>query len=204
MNAFDLIILVILAFFVVRGVLRGFLRETFGLVGLVLGLILAIRYLDVATKLLGQIIAWPVSVLSVLAFVIVFGTVVVAFQVVIAVLVKFLRVVRLRWIDRFAGGAVGLVKGSILAGALALVVSLLPLTGTTAQARADSALVPVMRQVLPMTFNVVRRLWPGTKKFAEELQQNFRQKILESQVKSLLDSYGLPQTLPPLSGTKDE
>ncbi len=197
MNAFDMIILAILAFFVVRGVLRGFLRETVGLVGLVLGLILAIRYLDVATALLGQIIAWPVSVLSVVAFVIVFGTVVVLFQIVIAVLVKFLRAVRLRWVDRLAGGVVGLIKGGILAGALALVVSLLPLTGTTAQSRANSAFIPVMREVLPLTFNVVRGLWPGTKKFTEELQQNFRQKSLETQVKSLLKSYGVPEN--PLS-----
>ncbi|HFE53497.1 MAG TPA: CvpA family protein [Bacteroidetes bacterium] len=204
MNAFDLIILVVLGFFLVRGLFRGFLRETFGLVGLVLGLVLGIRYLDVATALLGHVLAWPPSVLSVLAFIIVFGTVVVAFQVIISLLVKFLKVVRLRWVDRLAGGLVGLVKGGILAGAFALVVSLLPLTGSTAQSRADSALVPTMRQVLPLAFNVVRRFWPGTKDFAEELQQSFKQKILEGQVKSLLNSYGLPQVGSNSSENPDE
>ncbi len=190
MNAFDAVILGLVVVFLIRGVIRGFLQETLGLLGLVLAVLLSVRFLDSVTSVLSGFIALNPSIVSAISFVLIFVTVIVAVRIVIAALRGVLRAASLTWVDRLGGGVVGAIKGSILAGVFALLVSVLPLASSLAQLRSESVLVEPFRGVLPLTFDLVRRLWPGTKQFVDELGETFEKGFVESQVKDVLEGYG--------------
>lgn len=200
MNIFDAILLIVLAVFVIRGIIRGFLHETLGLVGLVLAVLLSVRYLDSAADVLGAFIDLSPSIIAVLAFALIFFSVLVAVRILAAALRNVLKATSLSWLDRTGGLAVGLIKGSILAGALALMFSILPLSPSLSLEREESALLPAFRRVLPTAYNLIRHTWPGTKQFVDELGESFEGKALEGQVERLLESYGRPAQTPPESG----
>ncbi|MDZ7374508.1 MAG: CvpA family protein [candidate division KSB1 bacterium] len=190
MNALDGVFLLILAIFAVRGLVRGFFRETFGLIGLVLGVLLAIRWLDSVAGFLSRFVSLGPSILAILAFVLVFVTVAVGFRLLAAIFRGLFRMGSLGWVDRSAGGVVGLLKGAILAGAVAFVVSLVPFPAKHWSLREGSTLYPAFRKVLPASFDLVRLVWPGTQRFTQELGQTFRGKWPAGQVDSLLRNYG--------------
>jgi|YelNatPaOPRAMG01_1025707.scaffolds.fasta_scaffold00021_7 membrane protein required for colicin V production len=189
MNALDAAFLVIVVVFVGRGFFRGFFRETLGLVGLVLAVLLSIRYLGDVTSFLSRLVAFDRAVVGVLAFVLVFGSVLVAARILAALLRGFFRLTRLGWLDRAGGAVVGLIKGAVLAGALAFIVALVPLPASRQKIRSESALLPTFRRVLPITFDVVRALWPGTKSFADELGESIGRKVGQIEVDSLARKY---------------
>ncbi len=119
----DICILVLLAFFLVKGVVRGLLREICSLLGLVLGGVFAFSfYLPVAQllqdklNLPGQLCVWVAFLAIFLAFVVVFG--VVGF-----VLHRFVKMVFLGGFNRLAGAVFGIVQGVVVLSMLLLACS---------------------------------------------------------------------------------
>ncbi|MBD3368068.1 MAG: hypothetical protein GF405_07855 [Candidatus Eisenbacteria bacterium] len=119
MNGVDLVILVILLIGIVGGLARGFVRGLLGLVGLALGVLLAAAHHGwVANTLLGFIPGERAS--AVVAFILIFIAVVVVVGLIAVAITKALRLVALGWLDRLAGGALGLLMSAIVAGLLLL------------------------------------------------------------------------------------
>lgn len=129
MNTLDILILVILAFTLVRGLFRGFVGEISSIVGLVIGFILANRHHDQLLPLVSSILPDPV-IANLLSYALIFITGMVLVLIIAAVLRHLLKITLLGWLDRLAGGTMGLLKG----GLVCILVVLLLTTFLTPQA----------------------------------------------------------------------
>jgi membrane protein required for colicin V production len=117
MNAVDIVIGIILVIGIGSGVARGFVRGLLGLVGLVLGITLAIAYYDwLASSALSFLPGEHVP--EVLSFILIFVVVVLVIGAIAGIVSRALRLASLGWIDRLAGAILGLVTASIFASAL--------------------------------------------------------------------------------------
>ena len=118
----DLILGVVLLLFTLHGFWYGFLRELFSLLALVGGWYVAARYHLAVSRILGVEDAG--GVLSrVLVFVGLFLLVVLVVRLIGKALNKVISETPLNWIDRFAGGACGLLVGTVFLGVLLLLVT---------------------------------------------------------------------------------
>jgi len=113
MNLLDMIILCTMIFFVVKGILRGFLREVASLAGVILGILLANHFQPRVTEVLKAYV--PVSgFLPIISFAFLFGAVLVICNLTGYGLSLLFKKAFLGWVDRTLGAAFAVVKGVII------------------------------------------------------------------------------------------
>ena len=112
MNIVDLILLVVLFFFGLRGYFKGLFRETLSLAGLVIGFMAAARYSEPLAKVGEEY--WQISplVLKGVTFVGVFFVVYFLFNLIGWLLHRSEKVLFLQTLNRLGGIAIGLGKGA--------------------------------------------------------------------------------------------
>lgn len=125
MNPFDITIIVIICFCVVRGAFRGIIKEASSIVGVIIGLYIALTYYPALSGMLdkiGDIFPSP-AYINIFSFLIIFGAVFALISA-LGILIKYLlKVVFLSWLDKLCGAFFGLVKGFMIVSVL-----MLPLT----------------------------------------------------------------------------
>lgn len=127
MNIIDSILLLLLSLFGLRGYFKGLFRETFSLLGLVLGFVVSLRYDDSLGELIAAYRYLPLITVRPLSFIGLFVLVYLAFCFVGWLLHRFGRFLLLHGVDRVGGVLVGAGKGvAVLALALFL-LSVFPL-----------------------------------------------------------------------------
>lgn len=138
----DLCILVILGLFLLKGVLRGLLKEICSLLGLVLGGMFAFTFhlplaqqLQDSFDLPAQLCVWG-SFLGIFLFVIF------VFAVVGFVLNRFAKIVFLGGLNRLAGALFGLVQGVVILAILALALNSTVSPRAVREKIAESQLAP--------------------------------------------------------------
>ena len=122
MNPLDWILALTLLYSVVRGVLRGFFREAFALGGLIAGILLACWFFRPLAVRMSGLIATP-SIAQPAAFILIVVAVAVAASLLGRVLKRTASTIGLGPVDRAAGGAFGLVRGTLIGVALLLAVA---------------------------------------------------------------------------------
>jgi len=143
MNLLDVLILACLAFLVIRGIFRGFVREVGSLAGIILGIWAACVYHPQMTDLLTLFLpAWKYLPLLSVALVIV---IVLIFCNVFAwLLYKFIKQIFLGWADRALGAGLAIIKGVVIIYfAIVLTTFFVP---STSSFIADSKLAPAIVQ----------------------------------------------------------
>ncbi|MDY3869353.1 MAG: CvpA family protein [Pyramidobacter sp.] len=121
-NVFDVVMLVTVLIFAIKGVFRGFSGEVFSLVGTVGGVIFALQYASLADELLKELFS---GINPTLSWIVSLAGLFIAFSALCALLGtllrSFLKMIWLSALDRIGGFAVGAAKGL----AIALVLSIL-------------------------------------------------------------------------------
>jgi len=113
MNLLDMIIICTMIFFIVKGILRGFLREVASLAGVILGILLANHFQPRMTEVLKAYL--PVSdFLPIVSFALLFGAILVLCNLAGYGLSLLFQKVFLGWVDRTLGTGFAVVKGVII------------------------------------------------------------------------------------------
>ena len=144
MNAFDaFVLLAALALFCV-GMLRGVVRISLGLGGMILGLVVALQYEATLAPRLQRVVTDDVLA-HLLAFALLVMGVMVLSIFVGWMLRHLLKKAHLTWLDRLLGAAAGLVCAALLAAAVAVpLASVLP---RGSRVLTESRLAPVTLEV---------------------------------------------------------
>lgn len=123
MGLVDIAILVILCFFLLKGVFRGLLKEICSLLGLILGGVFAFtfhlplaQFLQDSFNLPAQLCIWG-------AFLAIFLLVVVLFGVIGFVLNRFVKLVFLGGFNRLAGAIFGIIQGVVILAMIILALN---------------------------------------------------------------------------------
>lgn len=117
MNWLDITILVIFAAGMIQGLVKGFVRQAFSLIGLILAIIVAFRYHDLLARYLSKWIQHPVA-LTVISFVIILVVVILLFKLIALAARAAIAAVQVGWIDRLVGGVFGLLRSVLLVAVL--------------------------------------------------------------------------------------
>ena len=109
----DIIIGVILVFFLYRGFIKGFSGEIIGLVGLFVSIFCAWKFLDPAVDLVFQHFSHPAldrNIISLICAVAIFFIIEIIFAIIGIILSYLVRVTKLSLTDHFFGMLIGLLK----------------------------------------------------------------------------------------------
>ena len=117
MNPFDILILVILGYSLVRGLFRGLVKEISSVIGVFGGFYAAYTYFKVLAGMLSGLIK-DVSYLNILSFLIIFCGVLIVVSVLGVIIKYLLNITFLGWVDRIGGVVFGLAKGILIIAVL--------------------------------------------------------------------------------------
>ena len=127
MNGIDIAILVILCGFLLKGLLRGLLKEVCSLAGLFVGAFLAFRYHGPLAEALLNQVDLPTQIAVAITFTVLFLATMVFFLVLGYLLSKFVKLMFLGGFNRLVGGVFGLSQGALLLAIVLFAVSLKPM-----------------------------------------------------------------------------
>ena len=166
MNPFDILILVILGYSLVRGLFRGLVKEISSIIGVFGGFYAAYTYYHTLAKLISRLIR-DVSYLNIVSFLIIFCGVLIAVSVLGVIIKYLLNIAFLGWVDRIGGVIFGVAKGVLIVS-----VIFISLTTFLPQGSAfikNSVLAPHVSWVSEKMAKVV----------SKEMKQDFTRKLGE-------------------------
>ena len=122
MNPFDILIIVILGYCLVRGLFRGLVKEISSIIGVFGGFYAAYSYYDLVAKWLSRAIS-NISYLHILSFLIIFCFVLITINILGIVIKYLLDIAFLGWVDRIFGFIFGLSKGVLIVSILFIILT---------------------------------------------------------------------------------
>jgi len=122
MNPFDVFIIIVLGYSIVRGLFRGLVKEVSSIFGVLGGFYAAYSYYPVMAKILAGLVA-NVSYLNILSFLVIFCSVLIIISILGVVIKYLLNVAFLGWIDRLCGVFFGLIKGVLIVTVLFIILT---------------------------------------------------------------------------------
>lgn len=120
MNWLDVVLIAILAVSVVAGLLKGFTRAAIGLVTLVLAVFCGLWFYGMPAAFLREYLSSQ-QLANFTGFMLIFVAVLLAGGLIGWGISKLMKVAKISWLDRLAGGAFGVLRG-VLVGAVLVTV----------------------------------------------------------------------------------
>lgn len=157
MNGFDLMVLVIVLFCMIRGVFRGLIREVSGIVAVIAGFYGAFNYYFMLSPHLEFLIQAP-GIRHLVSFGVLFCGIVILVGLLAALIRKLMHVVFLGWVDRTFGLIFGTAKGILIVSVVFIILTaFVPSGSASLMTRSETA--PYMAQVSrAMTLFISRNL----------------------------------------------
>lgn len=188
MNLFDITLILVLAFFVIKGLIRGIILEVFTLAGMIVAYVVALRQVEWAAAFFARLTEMPAFVATSLGFSAIFIAVIIAFRIVAVILHKIVKKTPVNALNRSGGVFIGLLKGLLIASLVAHLIALVPLEeGEFAKERKSSWLLKPSQAVAPFLFNVLKKAVPKTKSFSDELQEGVNNAMKEAKTNIIED-----------------
>ena len=122
MNAFDIVVGVILIYGLVRGLFRGLVKEVSSIIGVLGGFLAAYSFYGAVAGYLAGVVSSP-TYRNLLAFLLLFCGVVIVVNLLAVVIKYLLKIVFLGWLDRLGGVVFGFVKGALIVAVLFLALT---------------------------------------------------------------------------------
>jgi len=145
-NIVDPILLVLLLLFGLRGYFKGLFRESFSLLGLIIGFMLAVRYDEPVALLWSGTWKFSFVVVRVLSFVGLFFVVYFAFSLAGWLLHRSAKFLFLQMVNRIGGIVVGMGKGAAVLAMVIFLMTSFPLMPQIMRQRMDeSYLIPPLQ-----------------------------------------------------------
>ena len=166
MNPFDILIIVILGYSLVRGLFRGLVKELSSIIGVLGGFYAAYTYYKVLAGLLAGLIH-DTAYLNILSFLVIFCGVLIIVGVLGVIIKYLLNIAFLGWVDRIGGIVFGVVKGVLIVSILFITLTAFLPKGTAFI--KDSQLAPHVSWVSERMAKVI----------SKEMKQDFKAKLGE-------------------------
>lgn len=170
MNWVDLVVLLLVIGGAAYGAKRGLIREVMSVLGIVVGIVLAIHHHDaVAMTFLSKMKASPLFV-SFLSFLIVLGVSYLGFKILGFALARAASVNQLGNADKVGGAIVGATKAWIIVGFIFLLLFYLPLPDSMLKAVDSSFIAPAMLGTMPVLYEGTKMFHPSGANFLAKLK----------------------------------
>lgn len=158
MNLVDIVILVVLGVFLLKGVLRGLLKEVCSLLGIVCGGLLAFYLHLPLAQWIMDLLQWPSQLCVTLAFLVVFISVIVIFGALGYLLNRVVTLPLLGGLNRLTGAFFGFLQGVILLALILFALQSADLPNGVRRQVQDSELSPPFARLGESIFLTSREL----------------------------------------------
>ncbi len=172
MNILDLIIIFLLVLFAIQGFRSGFIKQFFGIAGIIVAVFLTFKYMGAAAPLLYSFIDHP-DYAAITAGIIIFIISLTIIQLIAFWLEEILKMVRVNLINRLAGVIFGALKTLIAISAILLLLAGFDFPDESA--RENSATYSAVIKVAPAVFDVVAAVYPETIDFIDEVEKSIQE-----------------------------
>jgi membrane protein required for colicin V production len=122
MNPFDILIVIIFGFCLIRGFFRGFIKEVSSIIGVLGGFYAAYTYYMEFAKLLSGWIS-DKSYLYIVSFLIIFCGVFLIISILGVVIKYILNIAFFGWVDRICGAGFGIIKAVLIVSVLLIALT---------------------------------------------------------------------------------
>lgn len=198
MNTFDLVILIVVGIFGVKGLFRGVVLELLTLVGLIAGYVVALREMNLISGFIIKMIPLPIVVANTLAFLICFVGIALLFRWLASLFKLAIKGTLLKGVDHVGGLCIGLMKGAIVISIAALLINLLPLPQSLNKPKETSYLYKPALTIAPFVYRLIGDVFPYTKDFYKKWKTGVEDKAEEMKNQIISDQLQqLPETLNP-------
>jgi membrane protein required for colicin V production len=175
MNPFDMVIIAILSFCVIRGIFRGLIKELSSIIGVLAGFYVAYTYYAGFARFFSRWITNE-SFLNITSFLIIFCTVFFIVSIIGLVIKYVLNIAFMGWFDRICGAGFGLLKG-------VLIISILLIIFTAFLPQGD----PIVRNSV-----IAPHLTLVSEKMAKVVSKDMKQ-LFSSNIRELKKSWKIPR-----------
>lgn len=177
MNSFDLILIIIISLFTIRGVFRGLITELTVLIALIAGYVLAFRFMDNGVLFLQSY--FPLLqefAVKIIAFVAIFLIVNIVLRLLAKVLNKFASFTFLQPINKIAGGIFGAAKVMLLVSIAFIILEFLPFSTAIRQSigATESFLYKPLRAFAPGVYKIITAVLPEDSGIQDKLEQTIQ------------------------------
>ena len=166
MNPFDILIVTILTYGLIRGVFRGLVREISSIIGVLGGFYAAYTYYPHVAKLTSPWIS-DAAYLNIVSYMVIFSVVVITVGILAVVIKYLLNIAYLGWVDRVCGALFGLLKGGLVVCVVFIVLTAFLPTG--APVIKNATLSPQVSMASEVMAKVI----------SKEMKENFIIKLKE-------------------------
>ncbi|HIZ86512.1 MAG TPA: CvpA family protein [Candidatus Coprenecus stercoravium] len=118
MTVIDIIILILLALAIFKGLKDGLVRQVGGIAGLFLGIFLAGRFSALVASWLNQWINVPENIVKIISFVLIIIAVCICMSLLGRLLEKIIKITTLGWVNRILGMLLSITTTVLLIGVL--------------------------------------------------------------------------------------
>ena len=118
MNIFDIIIIIIIAFFSLKGLKNGLIKELGIVVGLILGIYVSVRFSYYIEDIFKEKSNLASEYLPIISHGLTFIIVMILIMLLSNFLTRFMKIIQLQWLNRLAGTVLGLIKIILILGVL--------------------------------------------------------------------------------------
>ncbi len=173
MNWLDVVWLIVIAFFLVRGAMKGLFRELFGLLGVFVGLIVAVKYSEeVANAIRGQVATLSPQVAKGISFAIIFIGIALIGGLIGLVFYKMLKDSPAKGIDRVGGLILGVLEGGVVCSVILIFLTISPLAENVERWKKSSSMSPSLMKIGPFIYDSIASVVPGeAKKLMEQINE---------------------------------
>lgn len=172
MNLLDLFILVPIGYFAYRGLMSGFIREFFGIAGIVIAVFVTFRYMGPVSGFAAPFVE-NTDHATIIAGIVLFIFTLAGIQMVAIWLEKAFELIHLSFINQVAGFLFGAIKSALLVSALLLLLAGIDIPQE--KTRTESATYPLVIYLAPAAYNLIANIYPETEDFIRTIEKSLKE-----------------------------
>ncbi|MBQ1719986.1 MAG: CvpA family protein, partial [Bacteroidales bacterium] len=114
MSAADIIIVIVIVFFAIKGLICGLIKEAAGIAAVLVGLFVAVNFSGWLTNFILEKGWFDPKYIEIISFTILFLGVIILVILLSKLLDKFADAISIQWLNKLAGFAFGGIKGALI------------------------------------------------------------------------------------------
>ena len=161
MNTVDIVILICLVPAVIQGLVKGFVTQAAGLLGVILGVWCSFHFSEMVSEWLAPHISASAQVLHIIAFTVILIAVILVLALLGRALKGILKFAMLGWVDKLLGVVFGLLKAGLILGILVMLFDSVntQFSWVNEETLSGSVLYPIVKDITYTVFPYLKSLF---------------------------------------------
>ncbi len=179
MNKLDIIFIAILSITLIRGLLRGIVKELIGIGGIIGAFLIASNFYNHIIKYIEQIIS-DEKIAAIIAFASLFIVTLLLIYFLGAIIREFLKSLSLGWLDRIGGAAFGFLKGILISSLIIFMLTLMlsPSSSLISKSRLSPYITMVTEKIIYLIpKDMKQEFWDKTKEMEKKWKHSIWYKL---------------------------